>query len=1120
MNPLSDIKQGSIIEGPFWPSPVEIKLIDMQGEYVQIIGSIKKTQEHIDQLLTLEDFGKIQLLGGQTSFSEPGWKVFLALETLRYRFASMYDPLLAMNASKVAPLPHQIEAVYGYILKLPRIRFLIADDPGAGKTIMAGLIIKELKLRHLIRRTLIVCPGHLKDQWRRELKERFDESFEVVDRNRIDSVYRENVWHKVNQAITSIDFAKMEDVMPALSAAAFDLVIVDEAHKMSANIYGKKTQKTSRYKLGEVLSKLSDHLLFLTATPHKGDTENFRLFLDLLEPGFFATNDLMLQSVQQKDNPLFIRRVKEDLKDFEGKPLFTPRKVETISFNLTEKSPLERALYDDLSYYVKAQYNKALAKDKKRNIAFALVILQRRFASSVNALLKSLERRKQRLEDMLKQANLQNIQPRLSDYDSVEDMTEEERWQEEAIWETLSVSENREELKHEIDALHRLIEQSNIIIKNEQELKLSELKKALAKLHQQYTNPTEKKILIFTESKDTLIYLEKKIKDWGYRVNTIHGGMKLETRIDAESIFKNETEIMVATEAAGEGINLQFCNLMINYDIPWNPNRLEQRMGRIHRYGQVREVTVFNLVAQDTREGSVLNRLFEKLQEIKERLGSDKVFDVINEVLSNKNLAQLLLEAAAGARHINEILNEINIVVDDNYIAQVKENLGETLASRYIDYTHIKEMADQAKEHRLIPEYTENFFKKAYAKLDGKIKNRQDGFLSVDNAPFPIRKIASEESFKMSYGQLLKKYLKVTFDKDRAFKNPDAEFICFGHPLFEAILIWIETNLSQSLINGATFIDPDGFLNGYILFYEGQIKDGNAAIAGKRLFAFYANTASVVPVSPSIIWDLRESDIPQNDSVDIDDLKKRVLSEAIKSLDAYKKELLVERCRQGAIKEKYGVKSLENLMVKIDGELIELKSKIDQAQTFDLVIRNKEERKKNYDDACVALKVQIQKEKSLSLSSPSFIGIIRVVPSENLEDSMQENAQIEQIGMTVAMTHESRQGRFPEDVSAQNLGYDIRSTSKDQSKRYIEVKARSKEGFVSLTQNEWFKASRFKDDYYLYAVFHSATKPELYIIQNPAEKIKAEEKIEMVRYIIDGELIKERGDFHASSIGS
>ncbi len=289
------------------------------------------------------------------------------MEAKRYKYLSIYDPLLAVNTSKVDPLPHQIEAVYDKVLKLPRIRFLIADDPGAGKTIMAGLIIKELKIRGLVDRILIVVPGHLKDQWRRELKERFEENFIVVDRNFMNTLFGENPWLREKQIITSIDFAKRDEILSSLSSTHFDLVIVDEAHKMSAYQYGEKTQKSKKYKLGEILSQITEHLLFLTATPHKGDPENFRLFLDLLETGFFATSDLLEESIHNKDNPLFIRRLKENLKDFDGKPLFLPRHVKTVKFSIKQNSPKEIELYNQLSKYVEKQYNKALSKkDKKK----------------------------------------------------------------------------------------------------------------------------------------------------------------------------------------------------------------------------------------------------------------------------------------------------------------------------------------------------------------------------------------------------------------------------------------------------------------------------------------------------------------------------------------------------------------------------------------------------------------------------------------------------------------------------------------------------------------------------------------------------------------------------------
>lgn len=533
---MQNIKQGSTIRGPNWPEPVEVKLIEDMGEDVHIVGITVHSRDPVDDVIPREEFAQFSVMGSGSAFSEDPWKVFLALEAIRYRFAFLYDPLLAMNASKVDPLPHQIDAVYGHVLKLPRIRFLIADDPGAGKTIMAGLIIKELKLRNIAKRMLIVVPGHLKDQWRRELSERFEEKFVVIDRGILDAHYAENVWGRESQIITSIDFAKIEDILPSISSVRFDLVVVDEAHKMSAYKYGDKTTKTSRYRLGEVLSRITDHFLLLTATPHKGDPDNFRLFLDLLEPGVFATNEMLQESIRDETNRLFIRRVKEDLKDFDGNPLFLPRHVVTVSFNLGTESPSEKDLYNDLSEYVHTQYNKALTKDKRRNVAFALVILQRRLASSTYALRESLRRRKKRLEELLEGAQERaRNSGYVPDQEAIEDSSEEERWEQEAIWETLSVSENRQELAEEIKTIEGLIGQADSIIQNAEEIKLKEFKKCLVELERKYPDLNDKKILIFTESKDTLDYLEENIRRWGYSINTIHGGMKLEERVDAEA---------------------------------------------------------------------------------------------------------------------------------------------------------------------------------------------------------------------------------------------------------------------------------------------------------------------------------------------------------------------------------------------------------------------------------------------------------------------------------------------------------------------------------------------------------------------------------------------------------
>ena len=1088
------IEEGNIIRGPFWNEPVKVDKVNEIDGYLQIIGSTIHSNEHVDRLIEKDELSKIEVLKDEIDFSAYPENTFLGIEAIRFNYASLFDPLLAMNVSKIDPLPFQIEAVYGYILKQPRIRFLLADDPGAGKTIMAGLIIKELKLRKLARRILIVVPGHLKDQWRRELKEKFNEEFTVLDRYTFSAYYGENPWEKNEQVITSIDFAKQDEILPALNSVHWDLVVVDEAHKMSAYSYGDKVSKTQRYKFGEVLSRTSNHLLLLTATPHKGDPENFRLFLDLLVPGFFASAEMIEESLKNKDNPLFIRRLKEDLRDFEGKPIFTRRFPITIKFRLTDK---EKELYNEVSHYVIEQYNKALANDKKRNVTFALTILQRRMASSTYALLRSLERRKERLEKFLKGEEKQREIS--GDFEESEDLEEKERWKREEELESLSLAKNPEELKQEIRELERLIEKAREIVKSENEIKLSELRKAIEegfrKINEMNGRP---RILIFTESRDTLEYLGKKIESWGYKVNFIHGGMNIDERIRAEKIFRDETDIMVATEAAGEGINLQFCHIMINYDIPWNPNRLEQRMGRIHRYGQSKDVYIFNLVAEDTREGQVLAKLFDKLEEIRDKLGSDRVFDVIGDVFYGKNLYQLILDAVTNAKTMDDILKELDIQPDKEYLSRIKEIFGETLATRFIDYTRIRDMAEKAREYRLVPEYVEEFFKRAFVKARGKFRELKDGFIAIDSVPYDIRKIAEEVDFKNRFGIMMRSYPKVTFDKDIASRNPDTEFISFGHPLLEALIQWIIDKFSEEVKRGALFKDPSGRFDGYIWFYIGEVKDGNGETAGRKIIAIYDNGEEFKEINPAILWDFSPADGGVKEATTRID-KEKIMSFVIDAVKRYKEEISEERERQARVKEKYGLKSLDFLITELDTELSALYDREAMGEKVDLPIRNKEEQKKRYEDTRKLLEKEIEGERSLSISMPKFLTVIRVVPEKG---DMVEDEGIEKLGMEIAMEYERIHGRTPEDVSKENLGFDIRSKGENDVIRYIEVKARAGEGEVALTPNEWFKAKRFKEQYWLYIVADVMTKPALYIINNPAENLNPEEKIEVVRFTI------------------
>jgi superfamily II DNA or RNA helicase len=1106
MNP---VKPDDTLRGPFWPEKVRVISVRSIGEnQIKIEAVGLETHRFYNPILSLEDIKAVQVIEEKPfRFTGDGESLFLYLESHRIRNAFQFDPLYAVNVSQIDPLPHQIEAVYHYIMPNPRIRFLLADDPGAGKTIMSGLLLKELKYRGLVERTLIIVPGHLKDQWIREMKEKFQESFKVVDRGTMNASWGQNVFNDENQIIVSMDFAKQDDVMFALKDSKWDLCIVDEAHKMSAYKYGEKIDKTHRYNLGELLSSLTTYLLFLTATPHRGDPENFRLLLELLEPGFFADVAMLSESIQNKDNPLFLRRLKEDLKDFDGAPIFPPRKVETPKYYLSDD---EKKLYNAVTEYVEKHFNRALEKEK-RNVTFALTILQRRLASSVRAIRKSLERRYERLKELYEKGQL--LQEVGYDEDYLEDLEEKERWRkEEELLEKLTSAETLEELKDEIAKLEELVVLAKEVEKKEIETKLNELKKVMdaEKLHQ-----TGTKLLIFTESKDTLEYLVEKLRKWGYSVTFIHGGMSLDARIKAEAEFRNQAQIMVSTEAGGEGINLQFCCwLMVNYDIPWNPNRLEQRMGRVHRYGQQHEVHIYNLVAVDTREGRILERLFEKLSQIRDHLGSDRVFDVIGEVLAGKSLKDLIVDAIANRRTMDDILKDFERIPDEEAIKRVREASFEALVTKHIDLTRILGEQRRAMENRLVPEYVEEFFKRAAEVLNVKMEKRVDGLWRITSVPFEIRN--QPYDFKIRFGEVQREYAKISFDKERASKA-QAEFVAMGHPLLEAVVSAILTHYAKNATDGATFIDPEGKRDGIIWFLEAEIKDGNNNIAGKRLFAVYQNLGirnqelgiggkDLFFVNPAILWDLKpispQFPTPNSQSptlLDKDTVVALVISEG---LESYKRELLERRQRDAEIKRKYGIRSLESMILESDGKITDYETRRMKGENIpELTIQNEIRKKEDLERKKQRLQSEIEAEVHLYPTEPKILGAVRVLPQKAHAD-MVSDKEVEQLGMNIAMEYERSHGRTPEDVSFQDLGYDIRSRDDKGNYRYIEVKARAREGAVALTPNEWLMAQRLKEEYWLYVVVNAASNPELYLIQNPTAKLEPDKVVDIVRYFV------------------
>ena len=1141
------LKIGQRITAPFLPTIAEVKGFSQRSGYARLeVVLLDGSYQFLTRNLTAVQLAQVQIVQDTRLERVPRAEdFFLRIEASRIRLAYQFDPQLAVSISQVDPLPHQIEAVYHYVLSSPRIRFLIADDPGAGKTIMAGLIVKELQYRRLAQRILIIAPGHLKYQWQREMKERFQTPFTIIDRARMNATWGENAWEDKDHCLTSIDFVKQDTVLSSLQNVRWDLVIVDEAHKMSAYAYQGKDQvkvdKTRRYRVGELLSRQTNHMLFLTATPHRGDEENFRLFLDLLRPGFFARTELLKESVQSGDNPIFVRRLKEDMKRFDGTDIFPPRHVHSVTFRLTEA---ERHLYNGVTNYVRNYFDRAR---ENRSISFALMILQRRLTSSSQAIYLSLLRRKERLQNLLE---LPEQIRRDEDYmrarglteDDLAEMAEEERLEWEERLENLTLAENIEDVVAEIEQLEALIAQADKVRQQEIESKLVKLRDHVL------ANLGTRKLLIFTEFRDTVNYLVAKLQGWGYQVITIHGQMNMEDRLQAEHEFKTNAQIMVATEAAGEGINLQFCSWMINYDIPWNPNRLEQRMGRIHRYGQRYEVHIYNMIAQDTREGQILQRLFEKLERMKEDLGTDRVFDIIGDMIPGSRLDELLKEAIFSQRRMEEIEQTIDAVNVKQAAQTLEKAFLTSLATRHIDVTGILREKMAAEENRLVPEYVEDYFLRAYQRIGGQRLTPRSGgnsrFYTIANVPYDLRQWGQDYDFKTNYGLLFRDYKQITFDKYAAREQAQAEFVAPGHPLLEALNQEILTRFHTNRDAYAVFGDPEGLREGTLWFVEGEVTDGSGQPAGKRVFCLYHALADgrIQTINPAVLWDCE----PLDDTPVADDLlallqqRESIEDHIINDvLFPFQEEIQVRREHETRVKEKYGLRSLDYLMQESNQKILDYQLRQASGENLDLPLRNEQRNLEELQRRRSQLEQEILLERNVTVSEPRIIGTALIIPStpqkpaappppatpkqarEQPDEAEQYQAgsdnsgadptrkrEIELVGMQVTVAYERENSRSPEDVSGENHGFDVRSLEYDADGafagiRYIEVKARAQSGAIRLSANEWKKARRYGDDFWLYIVTWAGTnEPQLQRIQNPATHLQMDEDIFATGYII------------------
>lgn len=1139
MSKLEELTVGSTVKGLVNNESVQVVAIKWYGNAVLEI-TYKNSQGLLaNQLVYREDEERLSVEEANLpwNFDADGDTVRLASEAYRINLAHIFDPYLAVHTSSIEPLPHQISAVYQEMLPRLPLRYILADDPGAGKTIMTGLLLKELIIRGDLKRCMIVSPGSLSEQWQDELYNKFHLKFDILTNDRIEAAVSGNIFEEVNLCIVRLDkLSRNEVLQEKLRKTEWDLIVVDEAHKMSATVWGGEVKYTKRFLLGRLLSDITRNFLLLTATPHNGKDEDFQLFLSLIDPERFAgVQRTSIQSIDVSD--VMRRLVKEDLLKFDGTPLFPERRAYTVNYDL---SPKEAVLYHEVTTYVQEEFNRAdqLSNDRKNTVGFALTILQRRLASSPEAIYQSLSRRRVRLENRLNEEKLgkkaEDYQSNIhfdADYDDDDYSSEELEREEENVADQASAARTIKELEAEINTLKKLEQLANEVRLSGEDRKWDELSKLLQDNECMFTPDGQReKLIIFTEHKDTLRYLTEKIRTlFGSddSVVTIHGGMLRDERRKVEEQFRQDKEvrILIATDAAGEGINLQRAHLMINYDLPWNPNRLEQRFGRIHRIGQTEVCHLWNLVSNETREGMVFQCLFNKLEEERTALGG-KVFDILGGMtFDNKPLRDLLIEAI---RYGNDpkVRERLWKVVDHSVNTEkFRELIAENaLTEDTMDVSkvmEIKEDMERVEAHKLQPHFIEAFFIEAFKYLGGKIHKREHDRYEITSVPFAIR----NRDMQIGFGEsVMPRYERICFDKDNC-NIPGlvpATLICPGHPLLDATTDLIRERNADALKHGSIFIDDEDYgRNPRLLFYiEDAIQDGVVLPNGNKRI-----------ISKNIHFvELKEDGTAKNagyapylDYRAATEEEKEAILEFVKT-QTWLTQGVEERAQGYAISEiipEHFARVRDHKLQMLDKIAKAVKDRMTQEiqywdfRAYDL--REKEAAGKGNQRLTSAnaarraeeLEARMQKrfaeietERLISAMPPVIVGGSLVIPKGLLHILTHQPAPdtfgqgdrqaVEHAAMKAVMDIEFRLGNMPVDVSAVKCGYDVESKVPERLRVYarvlrmIEVKGREKGATtVTVSKNEILTGLNREDEFILAIVEVDGMKTRTVYLKNP-----------------------------------
>lgn len=976
------------------------------------------------------------------------------------------------------------------------MRFLLADDPGAGKTIMAGLLIRELIVRGDLERCLIVAPGSLTDQWQDELADKFGLEFESLSREMVESTRDGNPFDKRNLLIARMDqLSRNVDLQEKLqSSPEWDLVVVDEAHRMSAHFTGSEVRQTKRRKLGDKLSQLCRNFLLMTATPHSGVEEDFQLFLALLDGDRYEGR--FRDGVHVTDPSDMMRRlVKEDLYRFDGRPLFPERKSYTVQYDLSDPEAL---LYKAVTDYVRDEMNRAdrfvegVEKKKRINVTFALLTLQRRLASSPEAIYQSILRRHDRLESRLRAERLEARGVKLSEQ-AEPDMSEEE-WEEmyedapqneredmeQTFMDRSTASQTIEELEKEIERLKELVKRAETVRNAKTDAKWNELKSILDDPLMKDNEGNRRKLVIFTEFKDTLFYLATLIRVFlgkDESVVEIHGGVKREDRRKIVHAFMNDPKVLVlvANDAAGEGINLQRAHLMVNYDLPWNPNRLEQRFGRIHRIGQNEVCHLWNLLAKDTREGDVYYKLLKKLETEREALGG-KVFDVLGQLFEQRPLRELLMEAIRYGNdpEIRARLNQaLENAVDRDHLRALLDK--RALVRDSMDTTQIeaiREDMERAHAKRLQPNYIQAFFMQAFRKLGGRIKPREKGRFEITHVTKEIR----DRDRQIGIGApVLPRYERVCFEKSKVDDQPRAYLICPGTPLLDATIDLILEKHREVMKRGAVLIDEnDSGLKPRLLFYlQHTVQDGrqirkkkNMEISTQMQFIEVTEDGNIQDggVAPYLDYQAigDEETAALQPELDADWLKKnweeKVRSYAIS--EVVPKHVETVKSQRLPLIEKVDQEVQARLKREInywDRRAEDLRAREAAGHQTSGPAQQARDRANRLEERLKARLVELDRERKITAKPPVITGGALIIPigllkklkgdhqPEMPEFGSEGRDVVERLAMEAVFDAEKAVGREPRDVHTQRgIGYDIESKDPTSGELFfIEVKGRA-----------------------------------------------------------------------------